>query len=66
MNTWLQFIKQFYASERKRDSGKCRYSGTLKRVSKIYNCKKRMANRSTRKSDKFSQLNPMFKSKSKK
>lgn len=63
MNTWLAFIKQFYASERKRDSSKCRYSGTLKRVSKIYNCKKRLSNRKTRKSDKFRGTNPMFKNK---
>lgn len=63
MNPWLQFIKQFYASERKRDASKCRYSGTLKRVSKIYKCKKQLSNRKTRKSDKFRGTNPMFKKK---
>ena len=48
MNPWTSFIKQFYASERRRDPTKCRNSGTLKRVAKIYNCKKALGNKKTR------------------
>lgn len=63
MNPWLSFIKDFYASERKRDNTRCRYSGTLKRVSKIYKCKKQLSTRKTVHKEKFSQANPMTKSK---
>jgi hypothetical protein len=62
MNPWLSFVKQFYASERRRDSSKCRNSGTLKRVAKIYKCKKNLGN-TTKKSDHFRGSNPMHKRK---
>lgn len=61
MNPWLSFIKDFYASERRRDNTRCRYSGNLKRVAKIYNCKKRMSTRKVVRKEKFSQVNPMSK-----
>ena len=28
MNSWVQFFKQYYSAERKRDPSKCRDSGT--------------------------------------
>ena len=59
MNPWLSFIKQFYASEKRRDGSKCRFSGTLKRVSKIYKCKKHMSTRKMYRKDKFHGANPM-------
>lgn len=61
-NSWIQFIKQYYALERKHDGTKCRDSGTLKRVAKKYNCMKRIYNNQTRKkTDKFRGTNPMHK-----
>ena len=60
-NAWLTFIRDFYASERRRDPSKCRNSGTLKRVSKIYKCKQKLYNRTARKTSKFSGKNPMHK-----
>jgi len=61
MNTWVQFFKQYYSGERKRDPSKCRDSGTLKRVSKIYKCMKKMNNRTKKNTDKFRGSNPMHK-----
>jgi hypothetical protein len=61
MNPWLSFVKSFYADERQRDPTKCRNSGTLKRVAKIYKCKKDLANRVTRKVNRFRGKNPMMK-----
>ena len=65
MNPWLQFIKNFYASDRRRDPTRCRYSGTLKRVAKSYHCHNKMSNRKTRrKSERFQMTNPMLAKKS--
>lgn len=59
MNTWRSFVKSFYAAERAKDNSKCRNRVPISRVAKVYNCKKKMANRSKKSSDKFSGVNPM-------
>jgi hypothetical protein len=49
-NSWINFMKKYYSSEKKRKATpKCRYSANLKRVSKMYNCEKKVENRKTRK-----------------
>jgi hypothetical protein len=59
MNSWVSFLKTFYAAERAKDSSKCRNRVTLKDVAKVYNCKKTMANRSVKHGSKFRGKNPM-------
>jgi len=52
-NSWIDFIRKYYSSEKKRNvTPKCRYSANFKRVSKMYNCEKKVANRKTRKTRK--------------
>jgi hypothetical protein len=58
-NSWIRFVRAFYASERAKDSSKCHNRVSIRQVAKVYNCKKKMSTRKTRKSDKFSQMNPM-------
>ena len=60
MNTWIQFLKEFYKNEKMKDGSRCRNRVKISSVAKVYNCKKRMANRKTKKSDKFTQKNPLF------
>jgi hypothetical protein len=62
-NSWLIFLKEYYASEKKRDSSKCRKSLTLKQLTKSYKCKKNLANKTKRNNDKFKGTNPMHKRK---
>lgn len=52
-NSWINFIRKYYSSEKKRSATpKCRYSANFKRVSKMYNCEKKVSNRKTRKTRK--------------
>ena len=60
-NSWIQFIKHYYAMERKHDGTKCRDSGTLKRVAKKYNCMKKIYNKTRKNTEKFRGTNPMHK-----
>lgn len=60
MNTWLSFVRAFYASERSKDNSKCRNRVKISEVAKVYNCKKKMGTRKIKHGDKFSQMNPMF------
>ena len=52
-------MKSFYSKERSKDSSKCHNRVNLKSVAKVYQCKKKAANRTVKKSDKFRGVNPM-------
>ena len=65
-NTWIQFMRSFYRTERAKDSSKCHNRVTLRQVAKVYNCKKNMANKSVRKNSYFHGMNPMHKTAAKK
>lgn len=65
MNTWLNFVRAFYATERSKDNSKCRNRVKISNVAKVYNCKKKMSTRKVKSSSKFHQMNPMFKKKNK-
>ena len=56
MNSWLSFLRDTYSSERQIHK-KCSNSGSIKRLAKIYKCKKNLGNK--RKTEKFSMKNPM-------
>lgn len=62
-NSWTIFLREYYGSEKKRDSSKCRKSLTLKSLSKSYKCKKNLANKTKRRSENFTGKNPMHKKK---
>lgn len=59
MNSWIRFVREFYAKERSKDSSKCHNRVKISQVAKVYNCKKKMSTRKLRHNDKFSQMNPM-------
>lgn len=59
MNPWLEFIKSFYAAERRRDPTNCRDSGSLKRVAKVYKCHKKLSMRKKSTKETFRMSNPM-------
>lgn len=69
MNTWRQFVQDFYATERRLHPSKCHHSGGLERVAKIYKClKKKDNNKKTikhnsygviEKPSRFQGINPM-------
>jgi hypothetical protein len=59
MNPWIQFMKTFYAAERAKDNSKCHNRVRISNVSKVYQCKKKMANRTRKSSDVFYGMNPM-------
>ena len=63
MNSWISFIKSFYATERAKDNSKCRNRVRISQVARVYNCKKKAASKTVRQSNKFSQSNPMHKGK---
>lgn len=65
-NSWINFIKTFYANERSKDKSKCRHRVNISQVAKVYNCKKRASTRKIKNKENFSQINPMFKGKHRK
>lgn len=60
-NTWIQFMKSFYKTERSKDSSKCHNRVNLKQVARVYNCKKKAANKTVNKNSYFRGMNPMHK-----
>jgi hypothetical protein len=59
MNTWLNFVREFYSKERSKDSSKCRNRVKISNVAKVYNCKKKMSMRKSKEGSNFHQMNPM-------